>query len=221
MLNGLWAPRRAALRGHLARARDFKRRIDRGHVDSAATLAAEEELTRARVSQLLRLLKLSPVILADLEASDGTDPVPTEAVLRKLAGIRTPSRQEAEYQRLCKLELEDRKPETQSRRGRPPQQGIQHLLQRARRYHAMMTAGEARSLAEVGRIEGVTGQRIAQLLSLLQLAPEILAEVDRPADELPAGITEKRLRAVAKLRDRQVQLAAWEQLQDELSSAAK
>jgi len=108
LLNGLWARRRAALRGHLARARDFERRISRGHVDSAAALAAEEGLTRARVSQLLRLLKLSPEILADLDAVDGTDPVPTEAVLRKLAGVCTPSRQEAEYQRLCRLELEDR-----------------------------------------------------------------------------------------------------------------
>jgi len=85
----------------------------------------------------------------------------------------------------------------------------------------MMASGEVRSLADVGRVEGVTGQRIAQILGLLQLIPEILTEVDRPADELPAGVTEKRLRAVAKLRDRSSQLAAWEKLQSELSHAVK
>ena len=83
-----WASRRAALRGHLARARDFARRIETGRVENAADLAGREGLTRARVSQLLRLLKLSPVILADIEDVEGTGPVPTEAELRKLAGTK-------------------------------------------------------------------------------------------------------------------------------------
>ena len=50
VLNGLWSRRRAALRGHLARARDFERRISRGHVDSAAALAAEEVWCREAAS---------------------------------------------------------------------------------------------------------------------------------------------------------------------------
>ena len=204
-----WASRRTALRGHLGRARDFARRIETGRVDNAADLAAREGLTRARVSQLLRLLKLAPAILADLEDVDGTGPVPTEAALRKLAGIKTAERQVYEYRRLCGAEAAGRPPQAPVRRGRPPQRGLQHLFERARRYHALLEAGEHRSLNELGRAEGVTGNRVAQVLRLLQLDPEIIAQVDVAPGELPEGITEKKLRRVAGLRSRGEQLAAW------------
>ncbi len=206
-----WASRRAALRGHLARARDFARRIETGRVENAADLAGREGLTRARVSQLLRLLKLSPVILADIEDVEGTGPVPTEAELRKLAGTKTPERQEYEYRRLCGAEAAGRPPGAPVR-GRPHQRGLQHLFERARRYHALLDAGEYRSLNELGRAEGVTGNRIAQVLRLLQLDPEIIAQVDVRAEDLPPGVTDRRLRQVAKLRTREEQMAAWETL---------
>jgi len=204
-----WASRRAALRGHLDRARDFARRIETGRVDNAADLAAREGLTRARVSQLLRLLKLAPAILADLEDVDGTGPVPTESALRKLAGAKTPERQVHEYRRLCGVEAAGRPPQPPVRRAPPPQRGLQHLFERARRYHALMESGEHRSLHELGRVEGVTGNRIAQVLRLLQLDPEIIALVDVVPEDLPEGVTEKKLRRVAGLRTREEQLAAW------------
>lgn len=56
------------------------------------------------MSQLLRLRKLCAEVLADLKDVDGTGTVPTEYELRKLAGIRTPERQAAEYRRLCGVE---------------------------------------------------------------------------------------------------------------------
>jgi len=178
-------------------------------VDNAADLAAREGLTRARVSQLLRLLKLAPAILADLEDVEGTGPVPTEAALRKLAGTKTAERQVYEYRRLCGAEAAGRPPQAPVRRARPPQRGLQHLFERARRYHALLEAGEHRSLNALGRAEGVTGNRVAQVLRLLQLDPEIIAQVDVAPGELPEGITEKKLRRVAGLRSREAQLAAW------------
>ena len=204
-----WASRRAAMRGHIARARSFQSRIDRAVVRNAAELAGLEGLTRARVSQLLRLLKLAPGVLADLEEVEGTGPVPTEAALRKLAGMKTPERQLAQYQALCGAEAALRAPRPGATRGRPPQRGLQHLFERARRYHAAMDAGEYRSLEDLGRAEGVTGRRIAHLLQLLQLDLEIIEAVDVPADQLPNGVTERRLREVAKQRGREAQLAAW------------
>ena len=205
-----WACRRAALRGHLARARSFRSMIDRAVVANAAEIAAREELTRARVSQLLRLLDLAPDVLADLEDPEGTGAVPAEAILRKLAGIKSPERQSAEYRRLCAAEAASRAPRSGTpSKGRPPQRGLQHLFERARRYHALLESGEARSLEDLGRAEGVTGRRISQILRLLQLAPEIIEAVDVPAEELPAGVTERRLREVAKLWGREEQMAAW------------
>ena len=179
---------------------------------NAAELAGREGLTRARVSQLLRLLQLAPQVLADLEDPEGTGPVPTEAALRKLAGVKTPERQFAQYHRLCAAEAAGRAPRRGATRARPPQRGLQHLFERARRYHAAMEAGEYRSLEELGRAEGVTGRRIAQILQLLQLEPEIIEAVDVPAEELPKGVTDRRLREVAKLRGREEQMAAWAEL---------
>ena len=175
-------------------------------------MAGREGLTRARVSQLLRLLQLAPQVLADLEDPEGTGPVPTEAALRKLAGVKTPERQFAQYHRLCAAEAAGRAPRRGATRARPPQRGLQHLFERARRYHAAMEAGEYRSLEELGRAEGVTGRRIAQILQLLQLEPEIIEAVDVPAEDLPKGVTDRRLREVAKLRGREEQMAAWAEL---------
>lgn len=207
-----WAGRRAALRGHIARARSFRHDIDRYVVKNAAEIAGREGLTRARVSQLFRLLKLAPEVLADLEDEDGVGPVPREVELRKLAGVKSPERQLAQYQRLCGVEAAGRAPGRGATRGRPPQKGLQHLFERARRYHATMEVGAFESLEELGRAEGVTGARIRQILLLLQLEPEIIAAVDVPVEVLPKGVTDRRLRAVAKVRGRAAQLEAWEEL---------
>jgi len=210
-----WAGRRASLRGHIARARSFRHDIDRYVVKNAAEIATREELTRARVSQLFRLLKLAPKVLADLEDEEGVGPVPREVELRKLAGVKSPERQWAQYQRLCGAEAAGRAPRRGATRGRPQQKGLQHLFTRARRYHAAMEAGQFESLEALGRAEGVTGARIRQILLLLQLEPEIIAAVDVPAAELPKGVTDRRLRAVAKLRGRKAQMIAWAALHDE------
>jgi|GEM_PF-3665291 len=186
--------------------------IDLAEVRNAAGVAAREGLTRARVCQLLRLLSLAPVVLADLEDVEGTGSVPSEAKLRKLAGLKTPERQVAEYDRLCAVEAGSQRTAGSRRKARPPRRGLQHLFERARRYHAMLESGEAQSLEGVGRIEGITGRRVTQIVSLLQLAPEIIEVVDVPADQLPVGMSERKLRQVVRWRDHERQLRLWTSL---------
>ncbi len=180
---------------------------------NAAGIAEREGMTRARVNQLLRLLALAPDVLADLEDPDETGAVPPEALLRSLTWIKGPERQAAEYRGLCAAEAASRSPRKgPGNKGRPPQRGLQHLFERARRYHARLESGEVRSLEDLGRTEGVTGRRVAQILLLLQLVPEIIKAVDVPATKLPTGVTERRLREVARLRGREEQTAVWRKL---------
>ena len=57
----------------LTRARAWRRLIDTGAVKNAAALARRHGVTRARVSQLLSLLRLAPEILAYIDGLDGTE----------------------------------------------------------------------------------------------------------------------------------------------------
>ena len=66
-------------------------------------------LTRARVSQIVGLLRLAPAILDDLSDQKGTGPIPTEGALRKLSMLPA-ARQPSQYQKLI---------EAEQQRGRP------------------------------------------------------------------------------------------------------
>ncbi|MFZ5438472.1 MAG: hypothetical protein ACOZQL_00620 [Myxococcota bacterium] len=71
----------------LALAHHLQRAIDQGLVADRAEVARKLGLTRARVTQLLDLLLLSPdlqVAVLDLEAVDGVEPM-VERVLRAMA----------------------------------------------------------------------------------------------------------------------------------------
>ena len=57
----------------LNRAREWRRLIDTGEVKNAAELARRHRLTRARVSQIMSLLRLAPEILANIDGLDGTE----------------------------------------------------------------------------------------------------------------------------------------------------
>ncbi len=46
---------------------------------------------------------------------------------------------------------------------------------------------------------------VGQLLDLLTLAPEIQAALDRPPGGLPAGLTQKEVRRIARLGDHEAQ----------------
>lgn len=202
------------MRGHIARARDYQQRIARGEVESASEIARVEGITRARVCQLLRLLRLAPNVLADVEAPESEAPMVKEAVLRKLAGIDDEAEQVETYRRLLAEEGVPRRPARHGARpeGRVRRRGLQHVFAQARRYAAMLESGDAGSYAAIGRQEGISGARVGQIVLLLHLDPEILAQVDVPAEELPAGVSERKLRAVARLKTREEQLEAFASL---------
>jgi len=212
-----WADRRAAIKAHLDRARDFERRIAQGQVENAAEIARREGLTRARVCQLMRLLKLAPAIQEDIDDVDGDGPMLKETVLRKLAGVKPEAAQVARYRKLLAEEQAPAprkgraaRPETRVRR-----RGLQHLFAQARRYAEMLEKHEAFTYAEIGRLEGVSGGRVAQLVLLLHLDPRIIAQVDVPPERLPPGVTEQAMRRIAWMKDGEEQLRAFGELLEE------
>lgn len=208
-----WADRRESLRSHVERARRFERLILTGVVKNAAEVAEREGLTRARICQLLKLLKLSPEVLAQVEAPEVSGPVPPEKELRKLVKIPRVD-QLAAYWELVEAErFTDRgRGQGRSRRSRVRRSGLQHQFERARQFQAALDAGEVRTLEELGRREGVTGGRVAQLLNLLHLAPEIIEVVDVPVDKVPRRVSEARLRELARLHDHDEQVWAFRRL---------
>ncbi len=88
----------------------------------------------------------------------------------------------------------------------PRRRGFQHDFTRARRFHAMFETGDYASLVAVG----LSGARVSQLLNLLHLAPQIITALDVPDDECPKGVSKKEIRAIARLRDHEEQVAQFE-----------
>ncbi|MCB9765591.1 MAG: hypothetical protein H6739_37805 [Alphaproteobacteria bacterium] len=208
-----WGERRDAIRARVLRARAYRERLDRAEVSSQAELAQVEGLTPARVSQLLALLKLNPQILAELEDEEVEGPLPSEPALRRIAGVRPPEEQRYRFRRLCR-EAGAAKPS--QHRPRPEsgvrRRGLQHLFDQARRWQEALDRGEARSLAEIGRQEGITGSRVAQVVMLLHLHPDIIARMDVPAGERPKGITSRQLRSLARVGDVEEQLRRFDEM---------
>ena len=70
-----------------------------------------------------------------------------------------------------------------------------------------------KNAAELARKHGVSRARVSQLLSLLRLAPEILAYIDRlRGDEGCLHVTERQLREIALLEDHREQHARFRDL---------
>ena len=83
----------------LALAHHLQRAIDRGYVSDRAAVARRLALTRARVTQLLDLLLLSPdlqMAVLQLEAVDGAEPL-AERTLRAVAHAGTWTEQRAAW----------------------------------------------------------------------------------------------------------------------------
>lgn len=211
-LQDQWASRRAAHRHHLARAREWNARIRSVEGMTASDLAPLVGATSSRIRQLIRLLKLSPTILADLEAVDGTEPVPTERALHMLTRIETRERQEYGYRRLCADEATRSLGVSVGRTQRLPQKGFQHLFRQARRYRSLLDTGAAPSKSQLARNEEVSPRWVRQLLNLLHLAPEIIAQIDVPAGDAPPGVTGHDIRRIVRNRDHHAQLQAWAEL---------
>ena len=86
-------------------------------------------------------------------------------------------------------------------------------LNRAREWQRLINTGEVENAAELSRTYGVTRARVSQIMSLLRLAPEILAYIDGlDGDEGGLRLTERRLRAIAVLGDHDEQRARFREL---------
>ena len=86
----------------LTRAREWRWLIDTGAVKNAAALARQHGVTRARVSQLLSLLRLAPEILEYIDGLDGTEGGLhlTARRLRDIAVLDDPDAQRARFRAL-------------------------------------------------------------------------------------------------------------------------
>jgi len=85
---------RKAYRNPVALGLEWRRAIDSGHYTSQADLARRKDVSRARVTQILNLLRLSPKVTGIIRGLG--DPLPprtiTERQLRQL--INLPSRKQ-------------------------------------------------------------------------------------------------------------------------------
>ncbi|MDD5705497.1 MAG: hypothetical protein PHR35_06195 [Kiritimatiellae bacterium] len=86
----------------LRTAQEWRRQIDAGEVRNQAEIARREEITRARVTQILGLLRLAPAIQAHvLSLPDMANlPIITERSLRPIAQIGSQSDQRARFREL-------------------------------------------------------------------------------------------------------------------------
>jgi hypothetical protein len=90
---------------------------------------------------------------------------------------------------------------------------VKERLAEARRVQELLDTGQALSAAAVARERGVTRPAIAKLLSLLRLAPEIQAYIDRSTGALGEyHLTEKICRKLVRLRTPERQLEVFRSL---------
>lgn len=159
-------------------------------------LAEQEGLSGARVNQVLSVLRLDPSILADLTDLERDAPVPSLDELFAIGRLGGGRAQVARYRAVCAA-LAGKRTDVKAQEAR--QRGFQHLFARARAWQAALDSGRFRSLSELAKAEGVTHHRVAQVLDLLTLPPEIQAALDVPFEELPPGITQKDVKALARM----------------------
>ena len=205
-----WAARLKRVRATLARARSMQDWLDCEPSRKPADVARREHLTRARVCQLLRLMKLAPAIWSDIQQPGRTGPVLGELELRMLAPL--PSKDQVRrYRALLGLDAPqpgDEPPRTAAKSAR--NRGLAAHLARARELQALVESGRFGAITEIARHEGMSGTRVSQLLSLLDLHPDILAAIDAAGDD-ELGVKEKELRVIARLPEGK-QMREWKRV---------
>jgi len=83
----------------LLKAREWRRQLDAGEVESQAAIARREGITRARVTQIMMLLRLAPDIqesILRLPSSPYPPSLP-ESALRPIALLKEPEAQTAAF----------------------------------------------------------------------------------------------------------------------------
>ncbi len=87
-------------------------------------------------------------------------------------------------------------------------QKVRDRLAQARAWRAWLDAEPGRMAVELARREGVSGPRVCQVTRLLDLAPEIIADLEREGRSGPVP-SEKQLRAIALEPDRLSQVRRY------------
>ncbi|MCK4511064.1 hypothetical protein KAW64_04955 [bacterium] len=81
-------------------AKEWQRQLDAGEVDTQGAIALREGITRARVTQIMAMLRLSPEIQEHILAmpeSIGRPPL-SERALRPIAGLESLADQKARFE---------------------------------------------------------------------------------------------------------------------------
>lgn len=206
-----WARRLKRVRATLAKARAISDWIACEPKRRPADAARREHVTRARICQLLRLMKLAPEIWRDMDQPGRTGPVLGEKELRMLAACGT-KEQVKRYRALLGLDAPqagaDDAPVDVRKAAR--HRGLAQHVAHARELHALVESGRFASVRALAKHVGLSGTRVSQLLSLLDLAPEILAAITA-AGEQELGVTEKELRVIARMEERK-QVGEWRRM---------
>ena len=95
-------PGRPRIKDHLTLARQFLEMIDSGQVVNAAELSREQGITRARVSQVMSLLRLAPEIqdyIDNLDEQKGVRHL-TERKMREVVKIEDAAGQVAQFEKI-------------------------------------------------------------------------------------------------------------------------
>ena len=83
----------------LRKAIEWRRQLDAGEVSNQADIARRQGITRARVTQVLGLLRLAPEIQEHILSLPDTDrhPAVAERALRSISRLRDPKAQLAKF----------------------------------------------------------------------------------------------------------------------------
>lgn len=173
---------------------------------SRAALARREGLSRARVTQVMKLVELAApvqaVVLGDLEAEVAL----SVRELRELAKVG-PGCQEAELETRLVQARDEYLVARACDRGRPL--GFQHLFAKARRWQGQLDGGDFSSVRELAQAEGLSASRVSDVLNLLCLAPEIATVLDVPAERAPKGVTWREVQRMGRVRGWEGQRRYW------------
>jgi hypothetical protein len=94
----------------LNRAREWQRMIDAGEVKNAAQIARDHDVTRARVCQVMTLLRLAPEVMQYIDDLDGTEGCQhlTERKVRAVALLENHDQQRTRFGELVGVTIAPR-----------------------------------------------------------------------------------------------------------------
>ena len=200
-----WAEALGRVLTVLDRADRYQAWVDKKPGRTQADLARKEKLTRARVSQILRLRCLPDRIVEDLRQADRKGPVPREVDLRKVAGLPR-GEQWARYEEV----LRERGTGKAARAARP-RGDLRFDFERARCWRAELEADHNLRLADIARREGYTPSRVSQIMNLLDLAPAIIEVLAVEPSKKPK-VLRRDIRRISWIQHHEEQLAEFEKV---------